>query len=330
MTLLRIRDLRTWISTLDGVARAVDGVDLDVGEGEAVGIVGESGSGKSMLALSVPGLLPRPGGRIVCGSSIRFRGRELVGASEADVRRIRGGEVAMVFQEPMTSLNPVLTVGSQVRESLELHRGLKGKAGREEAARLLGEVGIPEPGRRLDAYPHQLSGGMRQRVMIAMALAGDPALLIADEPTTALDTTVQARILALLDEIRRLRGMALLLVSHDLATVGRVCDRMVVMYAGRIMEEGSTDVLLTSPAHPYTQGLLASRPARGDGGRVLEPIPGEVPEATDWPGGCRFHPRCRHAWDLCREREPESARGTWGGSRIRCWLREEGGGRDAG
>jgi oligopeptide/dipeptide ABC transporter ATP-binding protein len=330
MILLRIRDLRTWISTLDGVARAVDGVDLDVGEGEAVGVVGESGSGKSMLALSVPGLLPRPGGRIVPGSSIRFRGRELVGASEAEVRRIRGGEVAMVFQEPMTSLNPVFTVGSQVRESLELHRGLKGRAGREEGARLLEEVGIPEPGRRLDAYPHQLSGGMRQRVMIAMALAGDPDLLIADEPTTALDTTVQAQILDLLDEVRRLRGMALLLVSHDLATVGRVCERMVVMYGGRIMEEGSTDLLLTSPAHPYTRGLLASRPARGEGGRVLEPIPGEVPEATDWPGGCRFHPRCLHAWDLCREREPELPGATSGGPRFRCWLREEGGGRDAG
>ena len=344
MSLLEIRDLRSVIRTPEGEARAVDGVDLTMERGEAVGLVGESGSGKTALALSILGLLPRGSGRILPGSSIRLKGDELVGMEERRLRKIRGGAVAMVFQEPMTSLNPVFTVGDQIREAMKVHGTLKGRESWTEVVRLLRDVGIPDPEDRARAYPHQLSGGMRQRAVIAMALAGRPELLIADEPTSALDVTVQAQILDLLMGLQRRLGMALLLISHDVGVVARVCHRVVVFYAGRIMEGGPTREILADPRHPYTRGLLGSRLSIKDRRRVLRPIPGEVPEADAWPTGCRFHPRCREALDRCGREEPEleeilpgpeagpRRRGSLDPSEARsarCWLLavDQGGGR---
>ena len=323
MSLLEIRDLRTHLETPGGLARAVDGVDLTVEEGEAVGIVGESGSGKSLLALSILGLQPGGCPSLREGSSIRFRGRELVGGDSEGIRKLRGRGMAMVFQEPMTSMNPVFTVGSQVGEALTLHKGLRGEERDREVLRLLREVGISEAELRVRAYPHQLSGGMRQRTMIAMALAGDPALLVADEPTTALDVTVQAQILDLLKAIREERGMALLLISHDLRVVSRICSRVLVMYGGQVVEGGETERILSEPRHPYTRGLLGSRLSIRDRRQGLRPIPGEVPEATAWPRGCRFHPRCPQAVARCATEAPEPMAVTGEsatGELIRCWL----------
>jgi peptide/nickel transport system ATP-binding protein/oligopeptide transport system ATP-binding protein len=305
VSLLEIRNLRTHILTPLGVARAVDGVDLRVNDGEAVGLVGESGSGKTLLALSILGLLPEGGGTILSGSSILFRGEELVGIRGRRLREIRGGEVAMVFQEPMTSLNPVFTIGNQILEAVKLHRPLEGQAARSEMVRLLEEVGIPDPETGATSYPHQLSGGMRQRAMIAMSLAGEPSLLVADEPTTALDVTIEAQILQLLKNLQAERGMGLLLISHDLSAVARVCQRIVVLYGGRVVEAGPTREILDSPKHPYTRGLIGSRLSIDDRRRLLRPIAGEVPEATRWPEGCRFHPRCPEVFDRCRRGEPE-------------------------
>jgi len=304
VSLLEIRNLRSVFRTRGEEARAVDGVDLTMERGEAVGLVGESGSGKTVLALSILGLLSHGSGRILPGSSIRLRGEEMVGMKERRLRQIRGGAVAMVFQEPMTSLNPVFTVGDQVLEAVKAHRAMDGREGWAEVIRLLREVGIPEPEQRAGAYPHQLSGGMRQRAMIAMALAGSPALLIADEPTSALDVTVQAQILELLKRLQSRFHMALLLISHDVGVVSRVCQTMVVLYAGKVVEKGPTQDILRSPRHPYTRGLLGSRLFLKDRRRVLRPIPGEVPEANAWPEGCRFHPRCSEAWHLCGREEP--------------------------
>ena len=304
MSLLEIRDLRSQFSTPGGSALAVDGVNVSIGVGEAVGLVGESGSGKTALALSVLGLLPPGSGSILQGSSIRLRGEELVGLEGRRLREIRGGEIAMIFQEPMTSLNPVITIGAQIREVLGVHRSLDRRGTVAEAVSLLGEVGIPDPKDRVKAYPHQLSGGMRQRAMIAMALAGQPSLLMADEPTTALDVTLQAQILDLLRDIQTRLEMALLLISHDIGVVSRVCQRVVVLYGGKVVETGRTEEILGQPKHPYTQGLLASRLSMLEGRRALTPIPGDVPEATDWPSGCRFHPRCSKAIQKCGSEEP--------------------------
>ena len=304
MSLLEVRNLRTHLRTPEGVARAVDGVDMDIMEGEAVGVVGESGCGKSLLALSIMGLLPAGKAEILRGSSVRFRGKELVGSGREGWRRVRGREIAMVFQEPTTSLNPVLTLGSQIREALALHRGLAGDAAEAEGVRLLREVGIPEAEACMGAFPHQLSGGMRQRGMIAMALAGEPALLVADEPTTALDVTIQAQILALLKKIMANRGMALLLISHDLRVVAKICKTVFVMYGGRVVEKGPSAEVFLHPRHPYTRGLLGSRLSVRDRRNRLRPIPGDVPEATAWPRGCRFHPRCPEAVTDCRSEEP--------------------------
>ncbi len=339
MSLLEIRNLRTHLAVPGGIARAVDGVDLDLGEGGTVGVVGESGSGKTLLALSILGLPPGGPDQIIDGSSIRYRGEELVGVGNKRLREIRGGEIAMIFQEPMTSLNPVFTVGDQVRESVGLHTSLRGRAGKEEVVRLLGEVGIPDPSARMRDYPHQFSGGMRQRVMIAMALAGKPSLLIADEPTTALDVTIEAQILDLIKETQTRLGMGLLLISHDLRTVSKVCERLVVLYAGRVVESGPTAEVLASPKHPYTRGLMGSRLSMDDRRKSLRPIPGEVPEATSWPRGCRFHPRCGEMIPRCRTREPdllplEAAAPDSGGAvgpttgvrKARCWLLGETGG----
>ena len=321
MPLLEVTDLRTYFTTDAGVARAVDGVSLQVGTGETLGIVGESGCGKTVTALSVLGLIPSPPGEIVAGSSIRFQDEELLEVKPARLREIRGNEISMIFQEPMTSLNPVLTVGHQIEEVLRLHRGLSKREARAAGVALLAEVGIPDPDQRFDAYPHQMSGGMLQRVMIAIALSCEPRLLIADEPTTALDVTIQAQILDLLVELQRARGMALLLITHDLGVIAEVCDRVVVMYGGQIVETGTTEEILTRPEHPYTQGLLASLPGIGDRDVRLNPIPGTVPSAVDWPEGCRFRDRCSHAWGRCTEFAPDLLPVDGGSGRwSRCWL----------
>jgi oligopeptide/dipeptide ABC transporter ATP-binding protein len=308
MSLLEVRNLRVHVRAPLGVARAVDGVDLAVEEGESVGIVGESGSGKSLLALSILGLLPKGQFELPAGGSVRFRGEEVLQADESRLREIRGREIAMVFQEPLSSLNPVLTVGDQVGEAVRIHGQMDRRQAREVAAGLLRDVGIPDAEGRMGAFPHQLSGGMRQRAMIAMALAGQPSLLVADEPTTALDVTIQAQVLDVLKALREKQGMALLLISHDLRVVAQLCQTVFVMYAGRIVETGPTSTVLSRPKHPYTRGLLGSRLSIRDRRSRLRPIPGEVPEATSWPMGCRFHPRCSEAVLGCRTEEPSLAK----------------------
>ncbi len=319
--LLEVSDLRTYFTTDTGVARAVDGVSFQIGVGETLGIVGESGCGKTVTALSVLGLIPTPPGEIMSGSSIRFKDEELLEVKPARLREIRGNAISMIFQEPMTSLNPVLTVGHQIEEVLRLHRGLSKRDARAAGVAFLAEVGIPEPDQRFDAYPHQMSGGMLQRVMIAIALSCEPRLLIADEPTTALDVTIQAQILDLLVSLQRQHGMALLLITHDLGVIAEVCDRVVVMYGGQIVETGPTEEILTRPEHPYTQGLLASLPGIGDRDVRLNPIPGTVPSAVDWPDGCRFRDRCSFAWERCAESAPDLLPVDGGLSRsARCWL----------
>jgi peptide/nickel transport system ATP-binding protein/oligopeptide transport system ATP-binding protein len=287
------------------VVRAVDGVSFYVDEGELLGLVGESGCGKSITALSVMRLIGAPG-RIVSGE-IWFGGENLLAASDARMREIRGDDIAMIFQDPMTSLNPVYTVGEQIAEALRLHRKLNRRQAREAAVEAMREVAIPDPGRRADDYPHQLSGGMRQRVMIAMALACDPRLLIADEPTTALDVTIQAQILELIDELRRTRNLAVLLITHDLGVVAEVADRVAVMYTGRIVEESPVVELFARPKHPYTEGLLRSVPklttAEVKKAVRLSTIEGTVPKPTNLPEGCHFAPRCPHRMPRCTEGE---------------------------
>ncbi len=324
--LLQLRELRTWFETDQGVARAVDGVSLDVHEGETVGLVGESGCGKSVTALSVMGLLPSLVRDIRPGSSIRFRGEELVAAPRRRLRELRGNEISMIFQEPMTSLNPVQRIGRQVVEPLRWHRKVGRADARAAGVTLLREVGLGDPEREFDAYPHELSGGMRQRAMIAMALACEPALLIADEPTTALDVTIQAQILELLAGLRKRLGMSLLLITHDLGVVAEVCDRVVVMYAGQVVEQGTVEEIFRHPVHPYTRGLLDSLPRLTGPRAPLTPIPGAVPAATAWPEGCRFRPRCPHAWERCAVEPPpllDVASDDSSGQRARCWLVEE-------
>ena len=316
--LLAVRDLRTWFHTDQGVARAVDGVSFELHAGETLGIVGESGCGKTVTSLSILQLLPVPPATILDGSSIRFEGEELIGASERRLRELRGNEISMVFQEPMSSLNPVYAVGDQIAEAVRLHRGLGRAAARAEAVRLLEEVGIPEPARRADDYPHQLSGGMRQRVMIAMALSCEPKLLIADEPTTALDVTIQAQILELLAELRARHSMAVLLITHDLGVVAEVTDRVVVMYAGQVVETGSVHQIFEDPKHPYTRGLLASLPSLEHPGGRLTSIPGSVPSPIAWPDGCRFRERCGYAASAC-EGAQELIRLEGEGRGVRCW-----------
>jgi oligopeptide/dipeptide ABC transporter ATP-binding protein len=316
--LLSVRDLRTWFFTDQGVAKAVDGVSFEVREGETLGIVGESGCGKTVTSLSVLGLLPQPPARVMEGSSVRLSGEELIGCGERRMRALRGNEVSMIFQEPMSSLNPVYTVGDQISEALRLHRGMGRKAARSEVVRLLAEVGLSEPQRRLDEYPHQLSGGMRQRVMIAMALSCEPRLLIADEPTTALDVTIQAQILELLADLREKHGMAVLLITHDLGVVAEVCDRVVVMYAGQVVETGTVYEIFAEPAHPYTRGLLASLPSVDQPGKRLDSIPGTVPNPIDWPHGCRFRARCSSASEGCERPQELIGLGAEGRA-ARCW-----------
>ena len=323
--LLEVQNLRTYFRTDDGIARAVDGVSFHVSPGETLGIVGESGCGKSVTALSVMRLIPQPPGVIEPGSQMLFRGdrgvEDLAQVSEQRMQQIRGNDIAMIFQEPMTSLNPVFRVGDQIMESLRKHRGLQKGEAREKAIDLLKLVGIPAPLQRVDEYPHQLSGGMRQRVMIAMALACDPKLLIADEPTTALDVTIQAQILDLLSRLQEELGMAVIMITHAMGVVAETCDRVMVMYAGQVVEEGPSDAVFHDPQHPYTEGLLRSIPQLGHESQRLAVIPGIVPSPFLWPDGCRFAGRCPYAWEKTF-REPPPLFELGPGRSSRCWLVE--------
>ncbi len=304
--LLRVRGLKTVFRQEHGEVNAVNGVNFDVRPGETVAIVGESGSGKSITAMSILRLIPSPPGEIVDGE-IEFAGRDLLSLSEEEIRLVRGNEIAMIFQEPMSSLNPVLTIGQQLAEPLIVHKRVQGKkAIRERCLELLRQVRIPDPERRLDCYPHEFSGGMRQRAMIAMGLACEPRLIIADEPTTALDVTVQAQILELLKELTRTRGTSMILITHDLGVVARYADRINVMYAGRIVERGTAQEIFNSPKHPYTIGLMESMPRLNQpAGTRLKPIPGQPPDLSKLPRGCAFSPRCRFATERCRQETPE-------------------------
>ena len=319
--LLEIDGLRTQFLTSAGVIKAVDGISYDVNEGETIAIVGESGCGKSISALSILRLIPNPPGRIV-GGSIRFRGRDLLQLSEEEIRNVRGRDIAMVFQEPMTSLNPVLTVGRQLTETLQQHLNMTREQANARAAELLGMVGIAEPERRLKQYPHHFSGGMRQRVMIAMALCCDPKLIIADEPTTALDVTIQAQILELMQEMKEKFGMAIMLITHAMGVVAETCQRVTVMYAGKVVEEAPVEALFGDPRHPYTQGLIRSIPRidRAVSRQArLESIQGTVPSLLNPPPGCRFAARCRFATDVCTQAMPP-LKEVAPGHRVACVL----------
>ena len=316
--LLQVRDLRTYFRTGEGIARAVDGVTFSVRAGETYALVGESGCGKSVTALSILQLVAKPAG-YMAGGSVHLDGREISSLPPVEMRHIRGNRISMIFQEPMRALNPVFTVGNQVAEVLRLHQGLSRSAARKRGVDMLARVGIPDPEQRFDEYPHQMSGGMRQRVMIAMALACRPELLIADEPTTALDVTIQAQILELIRELKNELNAAVLLITHDMGVVRENADRVGVMYAGRIVEEAGQADLFAAPAHPYTQLLLRSLPSRSERDRPLTTIEGRVPRATDFPPGCRFNNRCPLAVDRCREAVPP-AFDVATGHRAECWL----------
>lgn len=324
---LEIKNLVAGFQTDRGILRAVEDVSFSLPRGGTLGLVGESGSGKSVTSLSIMGLLPSPQGRILSGS-IRLHGVELVGLPERDWRAIRGARIAMIFQEPMTSLNPVYSVGAQISEAIRLHRGVSRKQARSRAIELLKLVGIPDPAGRIDAYPHQLSGGMRQRVMIAMALSCEPEILIADEPTTALDVTIQAQILDLLQSLQRQFGMSVLLITHDLGVVAHHVERVAVMYAGRIVEEAPVKELFARPLHPYSRGLLRSIPPVGSSiqgalkPRRLPTIDGMVPNLLDLPPGCRFAPRCEMRRERCSQEEP-AIRELAPGRLVRCHFAEE-------
>jgi oligopeptide/dipeptide ABC transporter ATP-binding protein len=314
--LLIVKNLQVHFRGHDTVARAVDGVSFDIGPGETVCLVGESGCGKTVSALSILGLIPRPPGEIVAGNVV-FKGEDLLPLDDEEMRKFRGNHIAMVFQEPMTSLNPVFTIGDQIAEAITVHESVTSEEAKKRCVRLLADVGIGEPEERLRDYPHQLSGGQRQRVMIAMALACNPELVIADEPTTALDVTIQAQILNLFAELQKRLRMSLLYITHDLGVVTRIADRIYVMYAGIVVEQGTTADIFDTPRHPYTQGLLASLPDRTKRGARLRSIPGTVPDPAFKPKGCPFHPRCEYAVASCRSQVPEMC--DWGGRHLsRC------------
>jgi oligopeptide transport system ATP-binding protein len=312
--LLAVEHLDVSFATPDGTVRAVQDVDFSVAPGEALGIVGESGAGKSQLVLALMGLLAANG---ETAGSVRFQGRQLLGLGRRELDQIRGAAITMIFQDPMTALNPYLRIAAQLVEVLTLHRGLSAAEARVEAIAMLGRVGIPEPERRIDLFPHELSGGMRQRAMIAMALLGVPALLIADEPTTALDVTIQAQILDLIAGLRRDTGAAILLITHDLGVVAGLCDRVAVMYAGRIVESGNVRDIFYRPRHPYTLGLLRSMPRIDGVADELAAIPGQPPNAQRLPSGCAFRPRCAHRLPVCTETVPP-LRQCGDGARVAC------------
>ena len=315
--LLSVKDLKTYFYTDDGVIPAVDGISFDLDRGGTIGIVGESGCGKSVTSLSIMGLVPQPPGKIE-GGEIEFEGKDLLKLSEAEMRNIRGNDISMIFQEPMTSLNPVFTVGNQIAEAIILHQNVDKATAREKAIEMLRLVGIPSPEQRIDEYPHQLSGGMRQRVMIAMALSCNPKLLIADEPTTALDVTIQAQILDLMRDLREDLGTAIMMITHDLGVIAEVVEKVVVMYTGRIVEAADTHTIFKNPRHPYTLGLLASIPRLDGDGSRLSAIPGSVPIPGEFPEGCGFNPRCAFATDLCVQKNPPSF-DLGDGHKVACW-----------
>jgi oligopeptide/dipeptide ABC transporter ATP-binding protein len=303
-TLLSVQDLKVYFRGDETLARALDGVSYDVHKGETVCLVGESGCGKTVSALTILALIPRPPGEIA-GGKILFYGKNLLDLGEEEMQNIRGSRIAMVFQEPMTSLNPVFTVGDQIKEAILVHENIGDAELHERCLHLLRDVGIPSPEERIKDYPHQLSGGQRQRVMIAMALGCNPDLVIADEPTTALDVTIQKQILNLFGKLQKKRGMSLLYITHDLNVVSNIAGRIYVMYAGVIVEQGTREAIFKEPRHPYTQGLLASLPNRSKRGGILHSIPGTVPDPAFKPRGCPFHPRCEHAIETCRSQFPE-------------------------
>jgi oligopeptide transport system ATP-binding protein len=318
-TLLQVKDLQTQFFTQDGIVKAVDGVSFNLEEGETLGIVGESGCGKSVTVLSIMRLIPNPPGRVV-GGQVLFDGEDLLKVDDEEIRRVRGNKIAMIFQDPMTSLNPVLTICRQVSESLELHLNMSKDAARKRSIELLDLVGIPEAAKRIDNYPHQFSGGMRQRVMIAMGLSCNPQLLIADEPTTALDVTIQAQIIDLVKRLQRELGMAVIWITHDLGVVAGMCKRVIIMYAGSIIEQAQVEEVYANPRHPYALGLLASIP-RLDAVRKsrLSPIEGLPPDLINMPDACPFNPRCQYAQDICRQKKPQ-LRTVGPEHQIACWL----------
>ncbi|SDL13569.1 peptide/nickel transport system ATP-binding protein [Maridesulfovibrio ferrireducens] len=314
--ILKIKNLTTSFATPNGIIRAVDNASLELGQGETLAVVGESGCGKTVLSLSIMGLIPDPPGRITEGQVV-YQNQDLVQMTDKQMQKIRGNHLSMIFQEPMTSLNPVFKIGDQIGETLRLHKGLDQHEAEQAAIEALILVGIPNPQKRVNSFPHELSGGMRQRVMIAMALACNPEILIADEPTTALDVTIQAQILRLLDDMKKKMNGSIMLITHDLGVVARVASRVAVMYAGQLVECSNIYDLFKEPLHPYTQGLLASVPILGS--RLeLTPIPGNVPALNNLPEGCRFHPRCKFAFDKCKQQEPQLI--SKEGREIRCWL----------
>jgi oligopeptide/dipeptide ABC transporter ATP-binding protein len=322
-TVLEIEDLKTHFFTPAGIVKAVDGVSYSVRSGETLGVVGESGCGKSVTALSVLRLVAEPPGRIV-GGSIRFQGKDLLTLEQHQMEDLRGNDISMIFQEPMTSLNPLFTVGHQIAEAVAVHQGVSRREAANMAVEMLRRVSIPQPEQRAHSYPHQMSGGMRQRVMIAMALSCNPKVLIADEPTTALDVTIQAQILELMRELQQAYGMAIILITHDMGVVAENADRVVVMYAGRKVEEADVDDLFERPAHPYTRGLLGSIPLLDEPGKAtatrarLNEIKGIVPSLVKLPTGCSFAPRCGHATDQCRAATPPLEQ-AWPGHWVACW-----------
>jgi oligopeptide/dipeptide ABC transporter ATP-binding protein len=319
--IIEIKNLRTYFKTDDGIARAVDDVSFSVYPGETLGIVGESGCGKSVTSLSMMKLIPQPPGYFA-GGEILYKGRNVLDIPERDMREIRGNKIAMIFQEPMTALNPVFTIGNQIEEAIIVHQGLNAKDAREKTIEMLKLVSIPSPEQRVDDYPHQLSGGMRQRIMIAMALSCDPEVLIADEPTTALDVTIQAQILGLIQKLQKELNLAVIMITHDLGVIAGICDRVIVMYAGQIVEIGSVHDIFKNPQHPYTKGLLASIPKMGKNRdtQTLYNIKGMVPSATEFPEGCHFNPRCELVTDKCRVENPElELVGSYSKHKVRCW-----------
>ncbi|MGZ7440602.1 ABC transporter ATP-binding protein [Paenibacillus sp. TH7-28] len=319
--LLEISGLRTEFTTPGGVIKAVDGVSFTVRKGETLGIVGESGCGKSITSLSIMQLLPKRVGRIAAGE-IRFEGKNLLTASAREMRQIRGNRIAMIFQEPMTSLNPVFKVGKQVSEAARYHLKIGKQEARRRVVEMLAKVGIPRPEKIFDQYPHQLSGGMRQRVMIAMAMVCNPSLLIADEPTTALDVTIQAQILDLMRDLQSKEGTSIMMITHDLGVVSEMCDRVVIMYAGQVVEETDVKTLFREPRHPYTRGLLASLPQLAGDADRLKSIPGQVPNPLEMPSGCRFAPRCPMRAERCEQSAPE-LKEVAPGHLCRCLLEQE-------
>ncbi len=316
--LLEVKNLKTHFYTEDGIIPAVDGVDFSLKPGQTLGIVGESGCGKSITSMSIMRLIPNPPGKIVDGE-INFDDKNLLTLSDAEMRKIRGNDIAMIFQEPMTSLNPVFSIGSQIMEAIMLHQKLDKKAAREKCIEMLNLVGIPRAAEVVDDYPHQFSGGMRQRVMIAMALSCNPKLLIADEPTTALDVTIQAQILELMKELKEKLNTAIMLITHDLGVVAEMADYIIVMYAGRVVEEANVFDLFENPKHPYTSGLMNSKPNLQRKSSRLDVIPGSVPNPLAIPPGCPFNPRCPHTMDICKEKMP-ALESIGGDRKVRCWL----------